>query len=103
LCGRARVRRRSFLKSAVSAVGLTTLEIGAKPLLFHSPLITSTDMTSARDDTSETGSGEFHVQWNMADNIFANNIVYVGPSCLIRLNKSQVDKNQPPAAIDHNR
>jgi len=58
--------------------------------------------TLYENDTSGTGSGEFQMQWNMADNIFANNIVYAGPRCLITLNKSQVDKNQPPAAIDHN-
>jgi hypothetical protein len=38
----------------------------------------------------------------MADNVFENNIVYAGPRCLITLNRSQVDKNQPPAVIDHN-
>ncbi len=54
------------------------------------------------NDTSRTGSGEFQMQWNMTDNIFANNIVYAGPRCLITLNKAQVDKSQPPAAIDHN-
>ncbi len=54
------------------------------------------------DDTSGTGSGEFQMQWNMADNIFENNIVYAGARCLIAVNKSQVDKKQPPAAIDHN-
>jgi hypothetical protein len=54
------------------------------------------------NDTSGTGSGEFQMQWNMADNVFANNIVYAGPRCLIAVNKSQVDKNQPPVAIDHN-
>jgi hypothetical protein len=54
------------------------------------------------NDTSRTGSGEFQMQWNMTDNMFANNIVYAGPRCLITLNKAQVDKSQPPAAIDHN-
>jgi Right handed beta helix region len=54
------------------------------------------------NDTSGTGSGEFQMQWNMADNIFANNIVYAGSRCLITLNKSQVDKKQPPASIDYN-
>ena len=54
------------------------------------------------NDTSATGSGEFQLQWNMADNIVANNIVYAGAHCLITLNKSQIDKKQPPAAIDHN-
>jgi hypothetical protein len=54
------------------------------------------------NDTSGTGSGEFQMQWNMADNIFANNIVYAGPGCLVAVNKSQADKNQPPVAMDHN-
>jgi hypothetical protein len=58
--------------------------------------------TLYENDTSATGSGEFQMQWNMADNIFENNIVYAGPRCLITLNRSEVDKHQPPALIDHN-
>jgi hypothetical protein len=54
------------------------------------------------DDTSGTGSGEFQMQWNMSDDTFENNIVYAGPRCLITVNKSQVEKNQPPVTIDHN-
>jgi Right handed beta helix region len=54
------------------------------------------------NDTSETGSGEFQMQWNMSDNIFANNIVYAGPRCLMTLNRSQVEKQKPPVAIGHN-
>ena len=54
------------------------------------------------NDTSGTGSGEFQMQWNMADDIFANNIVYAGSRCLIAVNKSQADKNQPAVTIDHN-
>ena len=54
------------------------------------------------NDTSGTGSGEFQMQWNMADDIFANNIVYAGARCLITLNRSQVEKQKPPVAIDHN-
>jgi hypothetical protein len=54
------------------------------------------------NDTSDTGSGEFQMQWNMADDVFANNIVYAGQRCLITLNRSQVDKQKPPVAIDHN-
>jgi hypothetical protein len=54
------------------------------------------------DDTSNTGSGEFQMQWNMADDIFENNIVYAGSRCLMFVNKSKLDKNQPPAIIDHN-
>jgi hypothetical protein len=58
--------------------------------------------TLYENDTSGTGSGEFQMQWNMADNVFANNIVYAGPRCLFTVIKSQVDKNRPPAVIDHN-
>jgi hypothetical protein len=54
------------------------------------------------NDTSGTGTGEFQMQWNMADNTFANNIVYAGPRCLVTLNKSRFKGNQPPATIDHN-
>ena len=54
------------------------------------------------NDTSGTGSGEFQMQWNMVDNIFANNIVYAGSHCLISVNRSKTDKDRPPAAIDHN-
>ena len=54
------------------------------------------------NDRSGTGSGEFQMQWNMADNIFANNIVYAGRRCLIVVNKTQVDKEHPPAFMDHN-
>jgi hypothetical protein len=54
------------------------------------------------DDTSGTGSGEFQMQWNMADDIFANNIVYAGSRCLMTLNKSQVENGEQPVNIDHN-
>ncbi|PYX49469.1 MAG: hypothetical protein DMG76_37295 [Acidobacteria bacterium] len=54
------------------------------------------------NDTSGTGSGEFQMQWKMANNIFENNIVHAGPSCLITVNKSQFETNQPPVTIDHN-
>ncbi len=58
--------------------------------------------TLFENDTSATGSGEFQMQWNMSDNIFENNIVYAGPHCLFSLTRTQVDKNKPPALIDHN-
>jgi Right handed beta helix region len=54
------------------------------------------------NDSAGTGSGEFQMQWNMADDIFENNIVYAGSRCLIAVNKSQVDRSHPPAIIDHN-
>lgn len=58
--------------------------------------------TLYENDTAGTGSGEFQMQYNMANNIFENNIVHAGPRCLIRVNKSQFETNQPPVTIDHN-
>jgi hypothetical protein len=75
---------------------------GYAPERGHTEHCTVVNNTLFDNDTSGTGSGEFQMQWNMADNIFANNIVYAGSRCLIAVNKSQVDKNQPPVAIDHN-
>jgi hypothetical protein len=75
---------------------------GYAPERGHTEHCTVVNNTLYDNDTSGTGSGELQMQWNMADNIFANNIVYAGPRCLIMLNKSQVDKKQPPASIDHN-
>ena len=75
---------------------------GYAPERGHTEHCTVVNNTLYDNDTSGTGSGELQMQWNMADNIFANNIVYAGPRCLIMLNKSHVDKKQPPASIDHN-
>ena len=55
----------------------------------HSTVVNN---TLYENDTAGTGSGEFQMQWNMADNIFENNIVYAGPRCLIVRNRSQVWK-----------
>ncbi|HZR56956.1 MAG TPA: right-handed parallel beta-helix repeat-containing protein [Terriglobales bacterium] len=75
---------------------------GYAPERGHTDHCTVINNTLYENDTSATGSGEFQMQWNMADNIFENNIVYAGPRCFISLNKSQVDKDQPSVTIDHN-
>jgi Right handed beta helix region len=75
---------------------------GYAPERGHTEHCTVVNNTLYDNDTSGTGSGEFQMQWNMADNIFANNIVSAGPRCLITVTRSQVDKNRPPASIDHN-
>ena len=75
---------------------------GYAPERGHTEHCTVINNTLYNDDTSATGSGEFQMQWNMADDIFENNIVYAGPRCLITVNKSQVEKNQPPVTIDRN-
>lgn len=75
---------------------------GYAPERGHTEHTTVVNNTLYDNDTSDTGSGEFQMQWNMADNIFANNIVYAGPRCLVTLIRSQVDKEHTPAVIDHN-
>ena len=75
---------------------------GYAPERGHTDHSTVVNNTFYDNDTSGTGSGEFQMQWNMAGNIFANNIVYAGPRCLISTNKSQLDKSQPSVTIDHN-
>jgi hypothetical protein len=75
---------------------------GYAPERGHTEHCTVINNTLYNNDTSATGSGEFQMQWNMADNIFENNIVYAGPRCLMTVNKSQVEKTHPPVTIDHN-
>jgi len=75
---------------------------GYAPERVHTDHCTVVNNTLYNNDTSGTGTGEFQMQWNMADNVFANNIVYAGSRCLISLVKSQIDKNHPPVTIDHN-
>jgi hypothetical protein len=58
--------------------------------------------TLYENDRSGTGSGEFQMQYNMANNVFENNIVYAGSRCLMTVNKSALETGQPPVAIDHN-
>src|SRR5215467_6312641 len=65
----------------------------------HSRVINN---TLYENDTSSTGTGEFQMQWNMAENVFANNIVYAGARCLVSLIKTRVNKTLPPAVIDRN-
>ena len=75
---------------------------GYAPERGHTEHSTVVNNTLYENDTSATGSGEFQMQWNMADNVFENNIVYAGPRCLMMLNRSQVEKNKPPVLMDHN-
>jgi hypothetical protein len=75
---------------------------GYAPERGHTEHATVVNNTLYENDTSSTGTGEFQMQWNMADNVFENNIVYAGPRCLMMLNRSQLDKSHPPAEVDHN-
>jgi hypothetical protein len=76
---------------------------GYAPERGHTDHCTVINNTLYDDDTAGTGSGEFQMQWNMADDSFENNIVFAGSRCLMTVNKSQVEKDQPPPVkIDHN-
>src|ERR1700734_3534464 len=75
---------------------------GYAPERGHTDHCTVANNTFYENDTSETGSGEFQMQWNLTDNIFANNIVYAGSRCLFMLNRSQAKESAPPVRIDHN-
>jgi hypothetical protein len=75
---------------------------GYAPERGHTEHSTVVNNTLYDNDTSNTGSGEFQMQWNMSDDIFENNIVYAGSRCLIAVNKSQADRQHPPVVIDHN-
>jgi hypothetical protein len=75
---------------------------GYAPERGHTDHCTVVNNTLYDNDTAATGSGEFQMQWNMAYDIFENNIVYAGSRCLIAVNKSKADKSKPPAIIDHN-
>src|ERR1700678_843639 len=54
------------------------------------------------NDTGGTGSGEFQMQYNMADDVIKNHIVYTGSRCLIAVSKTSVSTNTPPVSIDYN-
>ncbi len=59
--------------------------------------------TLYRNDTSDTGSGEFQMQFNMTKNLFENNIVYAGNRCLMTSSKSgPVDRHPPTVSLDYN-
>ncbi|HSS96007.1 MAG TPA: hypothetical protein VLK33_03195, partial [Terriglobales bacterium] len=75
---------------------------GYDPQRGHTEHCTEVNNTLYDNDTSGTGTGEFQMQWNMSDNVFANNIIYAGSRCLMSLNKSKTDKDHPAAVIDHN-
>jgi hypothetical protein len=55
------------------------------------------------NDTADTGSGEFQMQFNMTKNVFENNIVYAGSRCRMTSSKSgPADSNTQAVSIDYN-
>jgi hypothetical protein len=55
------------------------------------------------NDTSNSGAGEFQMQFNMTENRFENNIVYAGVRCLMTASKSgPAATGRPTATLDYN-
>lgn len=59
--------------------------------------------TLYKNDTWHTGTGEFQMQFHMRNNIFKNNIIYVGDSGRAMLSKSgRLNPTTPTVTLDHN-
>jgi hypothetical protein len=56
--------------------------------------------TLFQNDTKNTGSGEFQIQYYATNNVFKNNIVYAGPQGLFINNYTNSEPN--PADVDYN-
>jgi hypothetical protein len=56
--------------------------------------------TMFEDDTQNTGSGEFQIQYYATNNVFANNIAYAGAQGLFVHNFTTTEAD--PAALDYN-
>jgi len=59
--------------------------------------------TLYKNDTWKTGQGEFLNQFYMRNNVFKNNIVYVGEHGRALVSRSgRMDRNTPTVTLDHN-
>ena len=59
--------------------------------------------TLYKNDTWKTGQGEFLMQFYMRNNVFKNNIVYVGDHGIAMTSKSgRMDGGAPTVTMDHN-
>lgn len=59
--------------------------------------------TLYKNDTWHTGTGEFQMQFYMRNNIFKNNIVYIGDSGqALRSRSSRVEPNTPTVTLEDN-
>ena len=62
--------------------------------------ITMVNNTLLKNDSKNTGSGEFQIQYHATNNIFENNIVYAGSQALL---VNDYTKSTPsPATLDYN-
>jgi hypothetical protein len=59
--------------------------------------------TLYKNDTEHTGTGEFQMQFYMRNNLFENNIIYVGTSGRVFFSRSgREEPNVPTVTVDHN-
>jgi hypothetical protein len=60
-------------------------------------------MTLYKNDTWHTGTGEIQMQFYLHNNVFKNNIVYIGDSDrAMRSRAGRMDPNTPTVTFDHN-
>lgn len=65
--------------------------------------VTIVNNTLYQDDAWHTGTGEFQMQYHMRNNIFKNNIVYIGKYGRAQRSLSgRMDPSTPTVTLDHN-
>ena len=65
--------------------------------------VTIVNNTLYMNNAWRVGTGEFYMQMHMRDNIFENNIVYIGrPARAMRSRSGPVNPNTPTVTMDHN-
>ena len=65
--------------------------------------VTIVNNTLYMDNAWSVGTGEFFMQMHMRDNIFENNIVYIGrPARAMHSRSGPVNPNTPTVTMDHN-
>ncbi len=65
--------------------------------------VTIENNTLYRNNAWRTGTGEFYMQYHMQDNVFQNNIVYVGDAGQVMMSRSgRMEPGTPTVEMDHN-
>lgn len=65
--------------------------------------VTITNNTLYRNNAWRTGTGEFYMQYHMRNNVFTNNIVYVGDAGRVMMSRSgRMEPDAPTVEMDHN-
>ena len=97
----SRITARSNLIYGCHTAGITIGGYDAKRGITEDCIIVNNTLYG--NDTWDTGTGEFMMQFYMRNNIFENNIVYVGTHGRVMTSKSgRMDPAVPTVTMDHN-